>query len=859
MKKLSALLCSAAVFVPAAATAQSTGTVEQEQHAIVVTGKSRPGVDGIVAPPGVKTRGVLTQEFIAKQRPGQSIDETINMLPGVAFQNNDPYGSSGGTLTIRGFDASRISQTFDGLPLNDTGNYALYSNQQLDPELIQQVNVNLGTTDVDSPTAAATGSTVNYRSVDPTLTPGVRMVGSIGDWDFRRIFGMVNTGTFTPWGTRAWVAGSFETNQNPYQRTSKTHKEQYNAKIYQPIGSNGDFISIAGHYNANRNGNFASVPLRIDTTQSSTNSAPRVVGSGSTNRFPITRHEREYTLAPCTTDTPQAGVADVPNSCGTAFDYSFNPSNTGNIRINSKFSLASNLILTVDPSFQYTRANGGSGAVKGNEGFKTVGGTPIFGYIGGQPYFGGIDLNGDGDLLDQVEVYAPSETETHRYGLISNLRWDFAPGQSFRVSYSHDYGRHRQTGEVALLQDNGHTTEYFPINDSVKDATGLPIEKRNRKSFAILDKVAADYTGHFIDDKLTVNLGLAAPYFKRDLNNYCVTESNGTFVDCFNDAASQAAFLTANPAYTPPTHRVLKYHKLLPTGGFNYQLNTRLAVYGDYNKGLQVPGTDNLYQSLAFPVSQSPHPETTDNFDAGVRYSSARVQAQLAAWYTIFNNRLASSYDPVQDITIYRNLGTVHKYGLDGQIAYQPIKAVTLYAFGSILKSKILENVQTGSCTAAQVTAGASTGTGTCTVLDQPIFVNGLTAGKRESGAPTYLLGGRAEWNTGPVVLGVQAKRTGPRYVNDQNVPIFSSGYTVYPAKTPAYTVVDLDARINLGSLLPHISPQLGRQTYLQLNVTNVFDKLYVAGFGGNTSSSSIPFAYIGAPRTFSASLNIGF
>ena len=289
------------------------------------------------------------------------------------------------------------------------------------------------------------------------------------------------------------------------------------------------------------------------------------------------------------TDTPQAGVADVPNSCGTAFDYSFNPSNTGNIRINSKFSLASNLILTVDPSFQYTRANGGSGAVKGNEGFRTVGGAPIFGYIGGQPYFGGIDLNGDGDLLDQVEVYAPSETETHRYGLISNLRWDFAPGQSFRVSYSHDYGRHRQTGEVALLQDNGHTTEYFPINDSVKDATGLPIEKRNRKSFAILDKVAADYTGHFIDDKLTVNLGLAAPYFKRDLNNYCVTESNGTFVDCFNDAASQAAFLTANPAYTPPIHRVLKYHKLLPTGGFSYQLNTRLALLRRLQQGPSGP------------------------------------------------------------------------------------------------------------------------------------------------------------------------------------------------------------------------------------------------------------------------------
>ncbi|MEI9926858.1 MAG: TonB-dependent receptor plug domain-containing protein [Sphingomonas sp.] len=34
-----------------------------------------------------------------------------------------PFGSAGGTLTIRGFDSSRISLTFDGIPLNDTGNY----------------------------------------------------------------------------------------------------------------------------------------------------------------------------------------------------------------------------------------------------------------------------------------------------------------------------------------------------------------------------------------------------------------------------------------------------------------------------------------------------------------------------------------------------------------------------------------------------------------------------------------------------------------------------------------------------------------------------------------------------------------
>ena len=90
-------------------------------------------------------------------------------------------GTSGGTLNIRGFDSSRISLTFDGIPLNDSGNYAIFSNQQLDPELIDQVNVNLGTTDVDSPTASAVGGTVNYRTIVPSVTPGVRFVGSLGD------------------------------------------------------------------------------------------------------------------------------------------------------------------------------------------------------------------------------------------------------------------------------------------------------------------------------------------------------------------------------------------------------------------------------------------------------------------------------------------------------------------------------------------------------------------------------------------------------------------------------------------------------------------------------------------------------
>ena len=124
-----------------AAYAQSTGSVDFEESEIVVSGAYVRDVAGVKLPDTPKAKQVLTQEIISAQSPGQTINDTINLIPGVSFQNNDPYGSAGGNLNIRGFDDTRISQTFDGIPLNDTGGYALYSNQQLDPEVIDQAEL----------------------------------------------------------------------------------------------------------------------------------------------------------------------------------------------------------------------------------------------------------------------------------------------------------------------------------------------------------------------------------------------------------------------------------------------------------------------------------------------------------------------------------------------------------------------------------------------------------------------------------------------------------------------------------------------------------------------------------------------
>src|SRR3954470_10242226 len=335
MKKFILLCATSALAIPSVASAQSTGTVEMEKDAIVVTGTRTRAVGGVEAPATSKTREVLNSDFIQRQVPGQSINEVINQLPGVSFTNNDPFGSAGGTLIIRGFDSSRIAETFDGMPLNDTGNYAIFSNQMLDSELIEQVNVSLGSTDVDSPTAAATGSTVNYRTRRPYENFAARLEGSYGWFEggnYFRTFGTIDTGAFGPFRTRAFASASMASNDAIYGRRGKIYKQQYNAAIFQPLGNNGDFIFLGVHYNQNRNNFFGSVPLRADPyvtlgcNPSTTTCAPRVPGSDATNRFPLTRDERNYVVARCQVNTvARPGLADAANTCGSAFEERLNP------------------------------------------------------------------------------------------------------------------------------------------------------------------------------------------------------------------------------------------------------------------------------------------------------------------------------------------------------------------------------------------------------------------------------------------------------------------------------------------------------------------------------------------------------
>ena len=896
------LLCSATVIaLPATSFAQSTGTVETEKDTIVVTGtRAQKGVSGVVIQDSTKAKGLVTQEFIAKQGPGQTVLNTINYVPGVNFTQTDPYGSSGGNIRIRGFDNNRISLTFDGAPLNDSGNYAIFSNQQLDPELVEQVSVNLGATDVDSPTASAAGGTVNYRSLMPTDQRGIKVDGSLGSFNFRRGFALVNTGEFTSFGTKAWVAAS-RTVYNHWRGDGKIRKWQFNGKIYQPLSGN-DFISIAANYNSNRNNNYNNPNLSdlrsilgaadVPTTYTG---SPLVVGDYSDTQW--RKIDSLAYLSDClsatgaaqTRPTPVAGTAQAdPSTCFTPggplasqpssnlLPLQINPSDTGNIRAQSRYTLANGLVLTVDPTYQYVLANGGAQSTLLKESDRLL--------SQGVPGSTGVDLNGDGDTRDTLLVGRPSITNTKRVSVISSLVWKPDSTNTVRVSYTYDRAFHRQTGEYALTTNQFDLTNpFFGRNGQpILTAAGTVLQNRDRTSIALLNQLSGQYIGKFIDNRLRVELGVRSPWFVRDLDQHCYTPAaGGGFPLCVQAAAvgstpstglyvvpdtyaPAAAGILGTPAYAPFKAKY-KYHKLLPNVGATFAINDSLSVFGSYAKGFSAPRTDNLYRQPIVNVI----PESTDSFDLGLRFINSRVQAQATAWKIDYKNRIVSSFDPLTNITIDRNVGKVKSYGFDASLGVRPIRSLNLLALLSYTRAKLQEDVLVGSYvfvpmtinatpTSARIGANAPPPAATgltyyCPGLPAALPTTGVnvfnvcgrTAGKYVVETPKWQFGGRAELHLSPVTVGIQAKHVGRRFATDVNDVVVKG-----------YTTVDLDTRIDLG-LVP------SKKSYFQLNVVNLFNEHYfgnlstsINAFGtGNSAPRFTPTA----TRSVTGTLNIGF
>lgn len=803
-----ACLATTALFgglLPAAgAFAQSTATTELDT--VVVTAAASPKtLDGtMVAETAPKGKYTVTNEFLNRQADGQTVLQSLNLVPGLVFTNSDPYGSSGGSIRLHGQDGAHIGFLVDGVPLNDGGNYAIYSNQQVDAELIQQANVNTGSTDADSVTASSTAGVINYTTLRATKDFGVVTKAGVGTDNFRRAFALLQTGEFGPLGTRAWIAGSWQ-KYDKFKGPGTLEKKQVNARIEQDLAKPGDFLALNFNYNENRNNSYYAPYL--------TNADASVAGDVATYG-----EDYDYSATPGTSNY---------------YGLRINPSNTGTIRGQSRFTLLPNLKLTVDPSFNYTLANGGGSTslsetsiqLKNNAG-------------------AGVDLNGDGDTGDTVLVYSPSNTNTRRWGLNTSLIWDVADHHRVRFAYAWDEAHTRQTGEYSALNSNGDPTDVFSGKDgygvAIQTAAGDVAQKRNRSSVATFNQFSVEYRGEFLDEKLIANIGVRLPTLDRELNQYCYSRAGSTTYYCSSMTPTAtaakadgavASVVTVNGAtYFSPFSAKKSYDDILPNVGLSYRIGANHSVYASYSEQMSAPKVDNLYTLTSTGALGNVEPETGQTAEIGYRFRTPTVMASASVYHTSIQNRIVTTVDQNDGTYIDRNVGDVEIQGFDAQAQWRLDDNLTIYGSMAYTDAKLQDDLA----------VSYSSTTGLATYAD--------TAGKQVVETPKWTFAGRLTYDIGKFQIGVQGKFIGERYMTDVN-----------DQKLPHYTVWDADVRYDLGG-------DGWKKSYLQLNVTNIFDKFYYGNLSG-TQTSATPgdpgyartYALVGAPRAAVLSLRTAF
>jgi iron complex outermembrane receptor protein len=729
------------------------------------------------------------------------------------------------------------------MPLNDAGNYAVYAGERLDPEFLSNVNVITGSSEVDAPSASSLGGTINYNSINPAHTFGGLADASAGSFGEQRYAALINTGDVGPIGTRGVVEGSYTQDNKFTTGFGRDYKWQVNGKVYQDLHHDGDFVSVAAFYDRQLLSNYDGVDF------ASTGAAP-----GAAQTYPVTT--TGYNLhgllnTPWNTDYNRYYAQPGTAATNQYFQgLQLNPTYTGNIRGALLYTLAPNLKLAVDPSYQWVLATGGTyshtssypPAVITGQDPRLVGSGPTAnnsnyaaclgptGQVTGLDLDGATGAGGAPVCSDNVRTVNPSITQTQRYTVNTDLIWTPAPGQLVQVSYSYDHAYIRQTGDFGTVQANGWPTSVFGglagWGTPILTAAGQPLESRNRLTLASLNQISGEYIGKFFDDHLRLDLGVRDPFLSRDLNQYCYTSPPQ------NVYCNASAAVAAKAGYAVAPFTISKsYSKPLPTVGATWNFDPVHSVFIDYTEALNAPVNDDLYSigllgsggtSITTPGTDNVQPETSRTIEGGYRYQASRLKFTVDGYYIEDNNHIVSTYNLETGDNVDTNVGAIHFYGFEGQVGWVPIDHLTLVGTISYEHSQVINNIPYSA---------------TYTI---PV------AGKQFYDTPPWMIGGSATYDWRDFSFSGQFKYVDARYATALN-----------DLTIPSYVTVDASVRWNLN--------WLRAGTSLQFNVNNLFDERYIGSINyATTNNSALPgfsqsFADQGAPRTFQGTLRTTF
>ncbi|MFZ6693740.1 TonB-dependent receptor [Undibacterium sp. SXout20W] len=640
-----------------AAEATQTNNDPVDSKQVTITGK-KVGMGLMVQENAPKARSTITAEELAKQRPTGNAYEALELMPAVNSYNYDATGLFGGGLTLRGFNSDQIGATINGVPVNDSGNFAVYPQEFVDQENTCTQFVTQGSTDVDSPQIGATGGNFGITTCDPSKERRFRVAQSIGELNMYKTYIRYDTGLWGDGKSRFFISAS-----------------EAHADKWKGLGSaNRDHVDL-GYRNDMDRFNSISATVLMNRAQNNNIYNPSLA---ELNKYGYTY---DYATTFPGHAAPSPGVAGndaaTLSGAGGYYQLSQNPFQNVIASATAKFRVGEDTDIKIIPYYWYGFGNGGTQQ-------KTKAETGTFLNTTNGKLTGAVDLNGDGDTLDKVIVANASVTRTNRPGVTASVTHNFDNHQVL-AGFWFERASHEQFGPMSLVSANGTANDIWLTNGRVLRADGTPYQSRDVKTVSTAYQLFAQDTISLLNDKLSVNLGLRAPTMKRDFSNY----------------ANEAAPISYTLSRT--------YSEVLPQLGAKYQIDNDNQVFASLAKNMKAP-PNFVYQNLPVvngnPVlANDVKTETSWDLDVGYRMQNDKLTAQLTAYQINFRNRQATAFDPNTLVSSYTNIGTVKTHGFEAELGNTPINGWSFYGSLGYAKSEIQDNLIV-SATATLPTAG---------------------------------------------------------------------------------------------------------------------------------------------------------
>jgi iron complex outermembrane receptor protein len=589
-----------------------------------------------------KAKSNVTRSQIETQRATSNAFQVLSLTPGVNTYNNDATGLFGGALTVRGFNSDQLGFTIDGVPVNDSGNFAVYPSEYVDMENMEEIFVTQGSTDSDAPHVGATGGNIGLVSNNPEKERRLHLMQTIGQNSLRKTFVRVDTGKLEN-GFAGYISYS-NAQSNKWRGPGEAKRDHVDVKGVMDLGG-GDSITAGVLWNKMLNNNFRGVTL----AQYNANG-------------------RYFDYSPTYTIGGTAGTSEsVP--ANPYYKLSLNPFENYIANAKGLFHLNDKTTLEVQPYFWFGNGTGGQQETTLKE-TATLGGA--------------IDINGNGTKTDTLLVYRGSVTTTYRPGMTTkiNYQWD---KHSLVFGYWYEAARHRQTAPATRIDANGNPADIWLQSNLILRADGTPYQNRDQLTVTTAQQFFVQDTFAMNDEKVKFVLGVRNPSVKRDYHNYT------------NEGTGQGSNYAFNKTYSTVLPSIGVSYKVADNQLAFVNLAKNSKAPGNFSyQGAMIGGVQ---------VTPHLEAETSTNLDIGYRYMGETIVASGSLFSIDFKNRIASAWDPVNAIKAETNVGSSTTRGAEVEMGVDLGHGFGTYNSLSYTDSKLNENLPTAA-TVTRLTAG---------------------------------------------------------------------------------------------------------------------------------------------------------